>query len=162
MVVMEQHTRKIIGMAVNKGHVDSLTICVMFSKITKGKNLPKYLSTDNDPIFTFSRWNNNLDILEIKEIKSLPCQPRSHPFIERLIGTTRRELLKRVMFWTGSDLQSKLNNFIDYSNFSRCHHGINKKTPHQKSSNNTNIRHSLDSYTWKYYCRGLFALPFQC
>jgi putative transposase len=87
-------------MAVNKGHVDGLTVCVMFSKITKGKNLPKYLSTDNDPIFTFSQWKNNLDILEIKEIKALPCQPRSHPFIERLIVTIRRELLNRVMFKT--------------------------------------------------------------
>jgi putative transposase len=159
MVVMDQHTRKIIGMAVNKGHIDGLTACIMFSKITKGKNLPIYLSTDNDPIFTFSQWKKNLDILEIKEIKSLPCQPRSHPFIERLIGTIRCELLNRVMFWTGDDLLSKLNNFMEYYNFSRCHHGINKKTPHQKSSSNTNIRHSLDSYSWKYYCRGLFALP---
>jgi putative transposase len=28
MVVMNQHTRKIIGMAVNKGHIDGLTACV--------------------------------------------------------------------------------------------------------------------------------------
>lgn len=41
MVVMDQHTNKIIGMVVNKGHIDGLTACVMFSKITEGKNLPK-------------------------------------------------------------------------------------------------------------------------
>ena len=25
--------------------------------------------------------------------------PRSHPFVERLIGTTRRECLDQVLFW---------------------------------------------------------------
>jgi len=35
----------------------------------------------------------DLRILDIKEIKSVPFVPRSHPFIERLIGTLRREYL---------------------------------------------------------------------
>jgi hypothetical protein len=32
-------------------------------------------------------------VLEIDEIKSVPYVPVSHPFIERLIGTIRREYL---------------------------------------------------------------------
>ena len=41
----------------------------------------------------------NLRILEIDEIKTVPHVPRSHPFVERLIGTTRREYLDQVLFW---------------------------------------------------------------
>jgi hypothetical protein len=33
----------------------------------------------------------------------------SHPFVERLIGTIRREYLDRVLFWTAIDLESKLS-----------------------------------------------------
>ena len=43
----------------------------------------------------------NLRILEIDEIKTVPHVPLSHPFVERLIGTTRREVLDQVLFWNG-------------------------------------------------------------
>jgi hypothetical protein len=32
----------------------------------------------------------------VSEIKSVPHVPLSHPFVERLIGTVRRELLDHV------------------------------------------------------------------
>jgi hypothetical protein len=41
----------------------------------------------------------NLRILEIDEIKTVPHVPLSHPFVERLIGTIRREFLDHVLFW---------------------------------------------------------------
>src|SRR2546425_7640170 len=34
--------------------------------------------------------------------------PLSHPFVERLIGTIRRECLDRTLFWTAADLELKL------------------------------------------------------
>jgi hypothetical protein len=63
-----------------------------------GIPLPKYLSSDNDPLFLFHRWKANLRILEIGELKSVPGTPTSHPFIERVIGTTRRECLDQLIF----------------------------------------------------------------
>ena len=45
------------------------------------------------PLFRFHRWLANLRVLEIDEIKSVPYAPVSHPFVERLIGTIRREYL---------------------------------------------------------------------
>jgi len=32
----------------------------------------------------------------------------SHPFVERLIGSVRRELLDQSFFWTAADLEKKL------------------------------------------------------
>ena len=34
-------------------------------------------------------------ILDVNEIKAVPYVPLSHPFVERLIGTIRRECLDR-------------------------------------------------------------------
>jgi hypothetical protein len=44
----------------------------------------------------------------------VPYAPVSHPFVERLIGTIRREYLDRVFFWNAVDLARKLGEFRDY------------------------------------------------
>jgi len=63
-----------------------------------GHDRPKYLSSDNDPLFQYQRWKANLRVLGVKEIKWLPHVPVSHPFVERLIGSIRRELLDHTPF----------------------------------------------------------------
>lgn len=159
MVVMDQFTRRIIGFAIHKGDVDGIAACQMFNKIISKEQLPTYLSSDNDPLFTFHRWKANLRILEIKEIKSRPCQPRSHPFVERLIGSVRRELLAKILFWTSSDLQIKLDEYQCYFNNERTHCGIDSVTPSQKAENESIDIINLKAYRWKKHCRGLFELP---
>ncbi len=93
MVVMDQYSRRIIGFAVHAGNCDGVAYCCMFNGIVSGQLLPKYLSSDNDPLFLFHRWQSNLRILEIDEIKSVPRNPTSHPFIERVIRSVRNECL---------------------------------------------------------------------
>jgi hypothetical protein len=55
--------------------------------------------------------------------------PLSHPFVERLIGTIRRECLDRTLFWTTADLELKLLDFQGYSNGYRTHAGLTGGTP---------------------------------
>ena len=98
MVVIDQFTRRIIGFAVQAGDRDGIAYCRMFNQIIAGKSLPKYLSSDNDPLFLFHHREANLRILETDEMKSVPGAPTSHPFIERVIGTIRREYLVQLIF----------------------------------------------------------------
>lgn len=58
----------------------------------------------------------NLRVLEVAEIKTVPGVPWSHPFVERLIGTLRRECLDRTLFRTTGDLEAKLVDFLNYYN----------------------------------------------
>jgi hypothetical protein len=44
-------------------------------------------------LYLFHQWQANLRILDVEAIKTVPYAPRSHPFVERLIGTIRRECL---------------------------------------------------------------------
>ena len=46
----------------------------------KAKRQPKYISTDNDPLY-HGQWIRNLSILEITELKSIPGEPTSHTFV---------------------------------------------------------------------------------
>ena len=112
MVVMDQFSRRIIGFAVQAGDLNGVAVCCMFNQIKSGNMLPKYLSSDNDPLFRFHRWRSNLRIMEVKEIKSVPYSPISHPFVERLIGSVRRELLDKTLFacaqWVGTRMICKI------------------------------------------------------
>ena len=65
-----------------------------------------------------------LSILDVDEIKSVPYVPLSHPFVERLIGTVRREFLDHVLFWNNRDLTRKLETFKDYYNAHRVHSSL--------------------------------------
>ncbi len=72
LVVMDQFTRRLIGFGVHAGDVDGTALCRMFNKAISGMGIPKYLSTDHDPLFEYHRWQANLRILEVEEIKTVP------------------------------------------------------------------------------------------
>ena len=92
----EPGTRRIIGFGVHAGTVDGVALCRMFNRAIRGQRwLPKYLSSDHDPLYKFHQWQANLRILEVTEIKTVP---QSHPFAERLIGTIRREYSDHMLF----------------------------------------------------------------
>jgi transposase InsO family protein len=133
--------------------------CGACSPNTTGRPPPKYVSTDHDPLFRFHRWRANLSVLEIEEVKSVPYAPVSHPFVERLIGTIRRECLDRVFFWNAVDLARKLEAFRDYYNGHRVHRAIAGLTPAQFAGALGPAPAALDHYGWQRHCRGLFELP---
>jgi transposase InsO family protein len=83
LVVMDQFTRRVVGFAVHRGAVDGVALCRMFNRAIHTQTLPKYLSSDHDPLYQFHQWQANLCVLEVKEIKTVPYVPLSHPFVER-------------------------------------------------------------------------------
>jgi transposase InsO family protein len=159
MVVMDVFTRRIIGFGVERAGIDGISVCRMFNHAIAGQPLPKRVSTDHDPLFRFHRWLANLRVLEIDEIKSVPNVPASHPFVERLIGTLRREYLDRMFFWNALDLQRKLRAFGLYYNRSRIHQSLSGNTPEEESGKPRPAWAALDSYRWQQHCQGLFHTP---
>ena len=129
MVVMDVFTRRIIGFGVAAANLDGPVVCRMFNRAIAKQRPPRYLSSDHDPLFRFHRWLANLRVLEVDEIKAIPCTPRTHTFVERLIGTVPREYLDRTLFWNQSDLERKLDDYKTYYNQYRCHTGVVGATP---------------------------------
>jgi transposase InsO family protein len=161
MVVLDQYTRRIIGFAVHAGDCDGVAYCRLFNEIISGRKPPKYLSSDNDPLYLFHRWQANLRILEIDEIKSVPGNPVSHPFVERIIGTTRREYLDHLLFFNGRDLQNKLDQFQTFCNDVRAHSSLKMKTPTAMAFGEASDDEvvPIDHYRWKKRCNDLYQLP---
>jgi transposase InsO family protein len=158
LVVMDQYTRAIVGFGVHRGAVDGVGLCCMFNRATRGHSPPKYLSSDHDRLFRFNQWQANLRILDVEEVKTVPYAPLSHPFVERLIGTIRRECLDRTLFWTAADLERKLFEFQCYYNGYRVHAGLDGQPPASTPDEGRSCA-SLNSYRWQPHCRGLYHTP---
>jgi len=158
LVVMDQFTRRVIGFGVHSGIVDGVALCRMFHRAIRAQSLPKYLSSDHDPLYRFHQWQANLRVLEVTEIKTVPYVPLSHPFVERLIGTIRREYLDRTLFWTTADLETKLFDFQHYYNGHRTHAGLKGRLP-EPDANGSASPLGFDSYKWRKHCRGLYQTP---
>ena len=105
----------------------------MFNQAMRRQRAPTYLSSDHDPLYRFHQWQANLRILDVKAIKTMPYAPLLHPFVERLIGTIRRECLDRTLFWTAADLEVKLLDFQRYFNGHRTHAGLGGLTPEPRT-----------------------------
>jgi putative transposase len=158
LVLMDYWARRIVGFGVHHGVVDGVALCRMFNRATRGQSMPTYFSADHDPLYRFHQWKANLRVLNIREIKTVPYVPRSHPVVERLIGTIRRECLDRTLFWTAADLERKLVEFQQYYNEHRTHAG-RAGSPPAPNPNPVDARASLRSYRWQPHCRGLYYTP---
>jgi putative transposase len=159
LIVMDVYTRRIIGFGLQPTAVDGPSLCRMFNQATAGQGLPRRLSFDRDRLFEFHRWQANLRILEIEAVRSVPYAPQSHPFVERLIGTVRREFLDRLFFWNRRDLSRKLELFRRYYNDHRVHQSLAGATPAEKGGGASRLSASLGRYRWQSHCQGLFELP---
>ena len=159
LVVMDEFTHRIIGLGVHCGAVDGSSLCRMFNAAIRGRGAPRHLSTDHDPLFEAHRWTANLRIREIDEIKTVPHVPLSHPFVERLIGTMRREFLDQVLFWNTRDLERKLADFQVYDNAARSHASLEGHTPLTFAGGHTVARAELNHVRWVSHCRDLVQLP---
>ena len=142
---MDQFTRRLVGVGVHCGPINGADLCRMFNAAIHGQGRPRHLSTDHDPLFEAHRWTANLRILEIDEIKTVPHVPLSHPFVERLIGTMRREFLDQVLFWNARDLERTLADFQAYYNAARGHASLKGQTPLTFA---TNVRLPSGSMAW--------------
>jgi putative transposase len=154
LIVVDQYTRRIIGFGFQRGN-RCPALCRMFKRASR-RAVPQYMSSDHDPLYRFHQWQANLRVLGVKEIQTVPYAPLSHPFIERLIGTIRRECLDQLLFWTAADLNLKLSAFKTYYNKYRVHSALKGKTP-TDTPESKDV--SFKSFSWRKHCRGLYQTP---
>jgi len=162
MAVIDQFSRRIVGFSIKARAPSRTDICRMFNSVIKGQpRLPKYLSSDNDPLFKFQRWQANLRILEIDEIKSVPYTPESHPFIERFFRSVRNEFIDHTLFWNSQDLQTNLNQYKSYYNSTRGHWSLDHLTPNQQAECDSAPAKAgtMGSLRWQSHCSGLLNTP---
>ena len=65
----------------------------------------------------------------IEEVLTAPHAPWQNPFVERFIGSARRECLDHVIVFNEAGLQRLMTLYCSYHERSRTHLSLNKDTP---------------------------------
>src|SRR3989475_4555539 len=89
---------------------------------------PRYLLRDRDSIFGRD-FVEQVAALGMSEVLSTYGAPWQRAYIERVIGTIRRECLDHVIVVNERTLRRHLNSFVAYYHRSRTHLGLQKDAP---------------------------------
>jgi transposase InsO family protein len=92
---------------------------------------PRYLLRDRDRIFG-ADLVTQVKAMGIQQVLSAPRSPWQRAYIERVIGTIRRECLDHVIVFSEASLYRHLRRFVDYYHRSRTHLGLQKDTPESR------------------------------
>jgi putative transposase len=89
---------------------------------------PRYLLRDRDSIYG-DLFRQQVSSMEIKEVLTARRSPWQSPYVERLIGSVRRECLDHIIVINEESLRATLRSYFSYYHDSRCHLGLNKDSP---------------------------------
>ena len=89
---------------------------------------PRYLIRDGDGIYG-QRVTRRIESLGIDEIVTAPASPWQNAYVERVIGTLRRELLDHVIILNKRHLKRLLSSYLDYYHPWRTHRSLDRDAP---------------------------------
>ena len=89
---------------------------------------PKYLLRDGDGIYG-DTFVSAVKSLGIEGLRSAPHSPWQNPFVERIIGSIRRECTDHVIVLNERHLRRLLTGYFEYYHRSRTHLSLDKDPP---------------------------------
>ena len=89
---------------------------------------PQYVLRDRDNIYGLE-FQRCAEALGAEELRIAPSRPWQSPYVERLIGSIRRECLNHVLVLNRVHLCRVLESYFAYYHASRCHLGLDKDAP---------------------------------
>jgi len=93
---------------------------------------PRYLLRDRDGIFG-GDFVQQAKAMGISEVLSAPRSPWQRAYVERVIGTIRRECLDYLIVFSEASLRRTLGLYFDYYHRSRTHLSLQKDSPEPRS-----------------------------
>ena len=89
---------------------------------------PHYLLRDRDGSYG-ENFQETASWLGIREVLTAPQSPWQNAYVERLIGSIRRECLDHVIVLNETGLRRVLKSYLDYYERSRTHLSLGKDAP---------------------------------
>jgi putative transposase len=89
---------------------------------------PKYLLRDRDSIYG-GYFRQRVKNMDINEVITAPRSPWQNPYVERFIGSIRRDCLNHVVVLNQKHLKQILTSYFEYYHNDRTHCSLDKDTP---------------------------------
>jgi putative transposase len=93
---------------------------------------PRYLLHDRDAIYG-EKVKRRIRALEIEEVITAPRSPWQNAYVERVIGSIRRECLDHVIVLNERHLKRILRDYFNYYHISRTHLSLDKNPPEPRA-----------------------------
>lgn len=89
---------------------------------------PRFLLRDNDVIYG-TRFRASLKAFGIRDLATTPRSPWQNPYVERVIGSIRRECLDHVIIVNRRQVRRILKSYLSYYHENRTHLSLDKDSP---------------------------------
>src|SRR5262249_20050262 len=93
---------------------------------------PRYLLRDRDQIYG-EEFRLRVKGMQIEEVITAARSPWQNPFVERIIGSIRRECLDHVIVLSENHLRRILKSYFAYYHRSRTHLSLAKDAPEPRA-----------------------------
>jgi transposase InsO family protein len=126
-VVLAHERRRIVHFAVTS-HPTAEWTAQQMREAFPWDTAPRYLLRDRDRIFG-KDFVDQVKAMGIKQVLSAPRSPWYRAYVERVIGTIRRECLDHVIVFGEHSLYRHVAEFLEYYHRSRTHLALMKDSP---------------------------------
>jgi putative transposase len=126
-VILSHDRRRLIHFAITE-HPTAEWTSRQLLEAFPWNSAPRYLLRDRDGSYG-ARFYEAAEWLGIQEVLTAPQSPWQNPYVERLIGSIRRECLDHVIVLNEAGLRRILKSYFDYYERSRTHLSLGKDAP---------------------------------
>jgi transposase InsO family protein len=129
-IVLRHEKRKIIHFNITANPTSQWTAQQIIEAFSYDQ-CPKYLIRDRDAIYGYI-FQKKVKNMGIYEVVTAPKSPWQNPYVERLIGSIRRECLDHVIIFNQKHLHIILISYCDYYLNARIHLSLEKNSPNPR------------------------------
>ena len=126
LVILAHERRRVIHIAVTDRPTAAWTAQQLREAFPFG-SAPRYLLRDRD--HAFADWSQTAKAMDIHEVVTAPRSPWQNAYVERFIGSVRRECLDHVIVCSKTGLRRTLQAYTAYYLRSRTHLALDKDAP---------------------------------
>lgn len=130
-LVIEHQRRRILHFAVTEHPTAEWTAQQVLEAFSE-QDAKRYLIRDRDSIYGHV-FRSRVESLGLSEVITAPRSPWQNAYVERLIGSIRRECLDHMIIFNHRHLQQILRKYLDYYHRSRTHLALEKEAPEPRA-----------------------------
>ncbi len=124
LVILSHSQRKVVHFNVTANPTAQWTAQQVVEAFPEA-SVPKYLLRDRDSRYG-DFFRKRVKNMGINEVTSAPQSPWQNPFVERLIGSIRRECTDHIIVLNKTHLKSMLSSYFKYYHEDRTHLSLDK------------------------------------
>jgi transposase InsO family protein len=131
LIILAHHRRRIVHFNVTDHPTAEWTGQQIVEAFCEGKS-PRFMIRDRDGVYGLM-FRERVKGLGIEEVVIAPRSPWQSPYVERVIGSVRRECLDHVVVLGEKHLRRIIKHYLSYYHGARTHLALDKDAPAPRS-----------------------------